>query len=780
MATTPTELKQYEELIPKEGDPEVGKKVFQILGEILKDKEDLNIPGKVKRNYELVNNKFWKQDSSVLPLATANLIFTHNQRVVNQLTDNNPTFNVVPEGDVGPGYEEALYRVQNTIDHWWNETEQQAKFTVSVKNGEMTGTAIEKWYFDPSQKHGIGEVDTDNVDLLHFGVWPLDARKLEDCDAVLHYRPYSVRDVKRIWGDKAAKVVADEDIIQQLGDERRTVVIGKSESGPHLATIGGSVKALLTKGGTTNTIKDQVLVVECWVRDRSIIQEEVVIEAGNIDGEEYVKKEVVKRPKYTGEIRRIITCNMGDVVLDDKDNPSVNPNMPVEKKMGLFLFDRFPFGVAQSLTDPVSIFGRTDLDQLVPIQTEINKTITSIVYFKDKSARPKVILPQDTGVNASEINNATGVLRPTNSISAQGIRWLPGPEMQLDLMQTLETLKAWFFLIAGTFEMDQANLAGNDVVAYKAINALLERAAAMQKGKERNYSRLVRDRGRAFMSLAKAWYTEDRWVSSEQDGVRRPVQVTPEDFNLPITVSVVSGSTLPISNVQRREEALMLYQAQAIDQQELLKRLDWPDYMDVVNRIKMGPLGELMQRAVQAGMPEPLAQYLQEIAQMKPDRFENAVKRGEVPGFMEVMQQAVTGQEQPKPAEQAELMKAQAEAKEREANANKAMAEAQRVQMEILEKRANAMLIAEKIVTEKFTREVKAEGVKMDWKKLEQESAIVASDIELKQKQIEHEAARIVTDLEVGMKKAEVDMKKVEVTKDSKRNEKGLKSNNEE
>lgn len=125
-------------------------------------------------------------------------------------------------------------------------------------------------------------------------------------------------------------------------------------------------------------------------------------------------------------------------------------------------------------------------------------------------------------------------------------------------------------------------------------------------------------------------------------------------------------------------------------------------------------------------------------------------------------------------------MKAQAEAKEREANANKAMAEAQRVQMEILEKRANAMLIAEKIVTEKFTREVKAEGVKMDWKKLEQESAIVASDIELKQKQIEHEAARIVTDLEVGMKKAEVDMKKVEVTKDSKRNEKGLKSNNEE
>lgn len=787
MDTKPTEAKQYEELIPAEGTEDVGKKVFQLLEEIMRDKDALNLPQKAKRNYEIVNNKFWKQESSSLPLATANLIFTHVQRIVNQLTDNAPTFNVVPIGDVGDAYEESLYNVLQTIKYWWNETEQQSIFSISVKNGETNGTTIEKYFFNPELRRGEGEVAVDNVDLFHFGFWPLDARSIDDCEAVFHFRPYDVRDVRRIWGAKANDVVNDEDIIKQLGDDRRTVVIGKTDTSSHSGTIGGVVKSLLSSGKATDGIKDQVLVVECWVKDRTRTKIEKITESGDVDGEVYVTKEIVEKPKYTGEIRRIITCNMGKVVLEDRDNPSINPLLPDEVKMNLYLFDRFPFGTAQSITDQVSIWGRTDLDQLIPLQTEINKTITSIMYFKDKSARPKAIVPKDSGVSPTEMNNAMGVITPHNSIVAQGLRWFPAPESQVDLMQTLETLKAWFFLIAGTFEMDQANLAGNDVVAYKAINALLERAAAMQRSKERNYSRLVRERGRAYLSLAQSWYTEDRWIAVEEAGTQKPVKINASQLRVPVTVAVVSGSTLPISNVQRREEALMLFQTQAIDHEELLKRLDWPDYMDVVNRVKAGPVGEVMQRAQAAGMPEPLVGFLQQLSEMKADKFENALKRGELPDFMSVLQQALTGQPPKDPKAEAEAMKIQAESMEKQANAQKAGAEVAKIQQEIMKAKAEAMLTAEKIITERFERMVKTEGVKMDWKKLEQEDAVIASDIEIKNKQMEHDAARLVTEMETGikqhdieLKKTEVEMKKVEVTKDAKRNEKGIKSNNEE
>ena len=60
------------------------------------------------------------------------------------------------------------------------------------------------------------------------------------------------------------------------------------------------------------------------------------------------------------------------------------------------------------------------------------------------------------------------------------------------------------------------------------LGRLASHAATLLRGKIRNYSRLVRERGRMFLSHMQNWYTEERWISFAESGaVSVEVQVTP-------------------------------------------------------------------------------------------------------------------------------------------------------------------------------------------------------------------------------------------------------------
>ena len=87
------------ELLREHSNSKVGYEVFTLLAEVIQDKNNLGLPAKWNRNYELSRNKHWAQPSSKISLMTANLIYTHRQRTVNMLTYNNPTFNIVKRGN---------------------------------------------------------------------------------------------------------------------------------------------------------------------------------------------------------------------------------------------------------------------------------------------------------------------------------------------------------------------------------------------------------------------------------------------------------------------------------------------------------------------------------------------------------------------------------------------------------------------------------------------------------------------------------------------------------
>jgi len=142
------------------------------------------------------------------------------------------------------------------------------------------------------------------------------------------------------------------------------------------------------------------------------------------------------------------------------------------------------------------------------------------------------------------------------------------------------------------------------------------------------------------------------------------------------------------------------------------------------------------------GVPEPMLAAFMELASMDADKFNAEAKAGKIPPFAAILQSTAGGED---PMKNIEMQKAQAEAAEigakaqkAQADAQKAIADAERAVSEGKKAEAEIQLILEKMKSEQFMRMVQAEGVKLDWKKMEQEAARIVNDFEISRKDQEN------------------------------------------
>jgi hypothetical protein len=707
------------ELLPPENHQKVGERVFTLLGEVIGDKNALGLHTKWLEHHRYSRNQYWKRTTTKVPLVSVNLLHAHKQRTKNMLTDNNPTFNLVQLG--GDTSDEKYLKLQRACEYWWIEEEQQSLFESSVSNGEDYGVCIEKVIWNPTLEKNTGEVETVIVDPFQFGFYPVDCKNPDKAEAVFYYYPMTVRQARRTWPDKAEAIKPDEVFLSELGTERRELVAG-SHKDSVLSQIANTIRSVFstTANDTQDELADKVLVVECWVKDYSRVE--------NADGS--------TQYKYPGNIRCVTTCCSGKVVLSDRPNPSINPDLPIDFAMESYLWDRWPFTLVVSVKDTSTAWGMSDVEQLEQLSKEFNKAMSQMVFLKDKSARPKIVNPKTSGVPNEHFTNAPGIINPINSMEAAAIRYLDFPQVNVDIEKIAQQFKELFFLIAGTFELEQAQTPGREVIAYKAIAALLERAGTMMRGKVRNYSKLLRERGRMYLSYVQNFYVTERWFTWEEEGQAQAEQISSADASFPLKLTVVNGSTLPISKVQQREEALVLFDKGAIDQQALLDKLDWSGRSAVIERMKKGPVGEMVDKIAATGAPEPYLQVFEQLGMMDEKEFEKAVKAGEIP-------QIPWPGLQPDQIEQRQLTLALEEMNEK-----------------IRKERAERYLLEEKVNTERVKQEVDLAGVDYDKQDLKIKRAQTLSDIK-------------------NARKEEKAMESVKSTERRDTRERGAKSNNQ-
>ena len=740
---------QMTELFPEYKNPKVGYKVFTILAEVIQDKTALGLPAKWKRNYELGKNKHWAMPSNKITLMTANLLYTHRQRTVNMLTDNDPVFNIVKRGNPQEVEGDTYDNLSRIAEFWWGDTEQQTVLRKSVQNGETYGCTIEKVSFNPEKEYNLGEVEAEVIDPFHFGFYPVKSDDIQKADANFHYWPMSVREARRRWPEFKDDITSDDEFLKELGDTRREVTANaKGQPKGYFSTFSGVVKNMLNSSSEGKAEGEELLICECWCKDYSKDEE------GN--------------DLYKGNIRVITVCNGGKIVLEDRSNPSISSQLEDEEAQKTYLYDKFPFTLTVSIADNSMPWGESDFQHLEPLQIEINKTMTQFTMFKDKVAGFKFINPKTSGVSNSEITNRTGILNPSNDIAAQGLKYIDPPKMPSDLMAAVNFYKEMFFLISGSFELEAAQTPGKEVIAYKAIAALIEHASNMLKGKQENYSKMVRERGRMFLSHVMNFYTEDRWIPSEEGDEQ--IAINGSKMRVPAKLTIVSGSMMLRSKVVEREEALALFDKGAIDDQELLKKLGWTAAAvnELIKRKQAGPFGELFDKLSGIGVPPEILEAFNELAQLDMKDFENAIKKGEVPGFGQMIQNLEAPQANPMD---------ELEIADKQADIGKKVAEQEKIATE-------TQLAAEKINTEKVIQEVKLLGTTYDEKKLRMEEAKTINDIQATKDRSKRETAKLINDIKTSRIEKPKLASAITKSADSKVQgpyvEKGLKSNNEE
>lgn len=695
-------------LIPPENDPKAGLAIFELLHKVIKDKEDIGVHDRIKRNHELKMGKHWKSDSGEVPLVVANMLWNHMNKNVNLLTDNNPIFNVAKIGEIEGKEEDNLDIIQRTAEHWWNEHEQQAVFEDTVNYGEEYGVTIEYTKFNRHLEES-GEVETLNIDPLYFGFYPPELknpRDLNKCDAVFYFYPMSVREVKRRWKSTGQKVKPDSDFLDELDDDRREISQAHDSESKFfgaLITLASEIKQMLSFKFGVDGKEEETLVVECWCKDYS-------------DGEPWEEddengnKVQKNKPKYPGYIRRVITCNGGKVVLSDDPNPSINPTLIEEnfdQAQKSYLWDKYPFYMRNSVRDTSSAWGQSDMEQLDKLMMEFNKALSQLVLTKDRKARSKIINPLTSGVDNSEFTNLAGIINPSNATEAAAIRYLTFDGDMRDFIQAMELFKDIFYTVAGTFELDQAQSPGRNVIAYKAIAALIEQASTMRKNKIRAYSAMIRIRGRAYISLGQNWYTEERWITYKKDGASEAQMITRDNLFVPAKLTVVTGSTMPVSKVQKREEAIVLYEKGVIDQEALLEDLDWTNRKEILMRMKAGPFGVLGARLHDLQMPDGLVEYITQLGMMDDKDFRRAKEKGELIPFPMIFERLMA-EAQGQQVENPELDMKQQETRAKALESSK---KAEKIDAEIT-------LINAKVKTEEVERYVKLRGVDFDEEEL--------------------------------------------------------------
>lgn len=617
-------------IIPEAGHVNVGHYCFFTLAEVVKDKDKKKLPDKWLRNYELYRAKHWKSQGRTR-LSTVNLIWNYITRTVSLLTDQNPTFDIHAEQD------KIAQKIHKVARYWWNETEQQDVLSDSVTVSEINGCVVEKTIFNPTLNNGLGEVETITVDPHNFGFWPLDERRSHKWEAALHYYTIPVNQARRFWPNMAEYIKSDELWRQQLGEGRREIFGGTtSTTGPRKehgdfgvdhATFTGNMEALTRVMGG----KGDVLVLEFWVKDFTMV--DVEIEPARVEEDEFGDIQLIpaiteKQPKYPGNIRCITCCSGGDVVLSDRPNPSINPLLPPELAMLTYLWSRFPFSMTPSNKDIVSAWGFSSIEQLEAMNFEVDKCLSQLNIIKDKAVRSPVINPRNAQVPNSAFTNAPAkVINPKDHVVAAAIGHMKPPPHHRDIEQILGIYREMFDKIAGIFDMTDPSIAKGRM-AYKTVATILESMHTMLRGKIRGYGKMIRERGRMWLSHAQNWYTEERMFFVELEGGSTEAgEILGKDMIIPLHFSVEAGSTMPTSRLQQREEAKDLHGQGAIDVRELLIRLDWPNREEVIHRMEMGQFGMLLERLEELGVNPEITEVVTRIAEMDDQEYNAALNQ---------------------------------------------------------------------------------------------------------------------------------------------------------
>jgi hypothetical protein len=465
--------------------------------------------------------------------------------------------------------------LQGLLDTLWRRRNVLFTLQSALRNAMIFGTGFLKVYWDPDLDDGRGDINVTSPDPSTIYVDP-SCTDFDNAEWVLWSDVVSMDHIKRKYPEKAKFVQAGiED--KDFRDERRVFANLGSPLYENVEMVSPVADRLEVLDNTeysspptklvSQKARNKVMITEAWFRDdETYIVEEKVRVTDPIDGTVRDDIRRVEKEKYPKG--RLVTI-AGNVVLQDIPSP--------------YAHGEWPFVRIVDNSMPNEFYGTGEVELLEDLQKELNKRRSQATDHANLLGNPVWIIDHDSGVDPAKITNRPGLI--VTKMPNREVRREPGTEMPHYIFSMQDQTKSDMQQVTGIHD----TLGGQIPRGVRTGAGMIEAqdiASTRIRLKVRNLEHGLHRVARLMIALIQQYYNPARVVRIlGKDGAVHFFELDGTKIQGDWDIIIGTGSTLPVSKSLKFEQALRLFQMEAIDQVALLEAADWPGREEIIKRM---------------------------------------------------------------------------------------------------------------------------------------------------------------------------------------------------
>jgi NADH:ubiquinone oxidoreductase subunit len=512
-------------------------------------------------------NNMWPNRAGWMPHPEVPEIYPIVATISAWETDNRPNFTVAPAAEAFTPYYEfydtLAHDLTTVLQATWQLEDYDAEIEKVVYDGNLYGIGWFKCIWNQNAQGGLGNAQLTRADPFTIYHDP-DARSDTDMTYILEVKTMAAQDLEERFPGSLARI-GTHGLYEEQSDEAPTTLDSFQLRG-HMpkanpAAIAPATSTAYGLPGQTDRLspvdEPGVTVIEAWLR--------TIISDNN--------------RRYVGWRCVVVAGNR--VVMDEPaENLWSHGQHPYERYVP---------------HDRGEMYAPSLVELLTPMQVSLNRMLAAMEHNIWLVGNPVFKEDVRAGLMRTKITNKPGQRITVNSPNSVA-EWLNPPQLHPQLnINLLEFYISQMERVSGLSAVVRgATPTGRN--AQGVIDAVQEAAFVRIRMSLRNLQRSLRRAGNKLASMIVEYYDTPRIVAQVgPSGEKTSLTLRNNHFYMPsdkgrlpmkFQLLVDTGAETPMSQSQRAQEADVLYGMGAIDEEALLVAHNWPNRIQVVQRVR--------------------------------------------------------------------------------------------------------------------------------------------------------------------------------------------------
>lgn len=242
---------------------------------------------------------------------------------------------------------------------------------------------------------------------------------------------------------------------------------------------------------------------------------------------------------------------------------------------------------------PGEWLGISEIENLLPLQKELNKSRSQVVEHKNLLSRGKWLNPKNSGIPDNAFTSEPGeVITYNPGAKPEQADIKPLPEYVLELMQWVERQMED---ISGVHEVSMGRIPVG-AKSGKAIEALKESDEVSIRPKERNLEMGLEKVGYQMVGLMQQYYTSERLIKITENEQPKYFKFSAENIKEGYDIRVNLDTAFAYTRMGRREELQRLFELGAIGRKTLLKHYEFSNVEEALREFSEEGMSEQARR----------------------------------------------------------------------------------------------------------------------------------------------------------------------------------------